>query len=296
MLDGQWKYIVRRTRNAETRHLFRIFEDPSEEVDLITEFPYEANRLAQILANHPNATSEPPTIAAVVNGASFTPVIAPQSWVTIVGERLAGETRSWGPDDFDDVLLPTALEGVSVTIDTEPAFVYFVSPTQINVLSPASSASGPVVVEVTTWYGTSQAFVAEKQLVAPALFLFDPEERRYAAAVHPDGILAAKTGLWPTLETRPVRPGEPILLYGSGVGPTSPAVNESEIVSAPSPLANETTIRFGETVAQVEFAGVVSNGLCQFNVVVPNLPPGDVAITATVLGVTSAPAFLTIAD
>ena len=51
--------------------------------------------------------------------------------------------------DFVVNRLPTQLGGVSVSIDGKPAYVYYISPTQINVLAPDYLAEA-VSVEVDT--------------------------------------------------------------------------------------------------------------------------------------------------
>ena len=80
--------------------------------------------------------------------------------------------------------LPTVLDGVSVRINGKPAYIYYISPTQLNVLTPDHLPSGPVEVQVTTAGGTSSSFTATSGGVAPAFFLFRP---KYPAAVHPSG-------------------------------------------------------------------------------------------------------------
>ena len=45
--------------------------------------------------------------------------------------------------------LPTLLQGVSVTVNGLPAYVDYVSPTQINALVPDDDTLGPVPVQVT---------------------------------------------------------------------------------------------------------------------------------------------------
>jgi len=40
--------------------------------------------------------------------------------------------------------LPVQLDGVSVTIDGKAAYVYYVSPNQIDVIAPADSTTGTV--------------------------------------------------------------------------------------------------------------------------------------------------------
>jgi uncharacterized protein (TIGR03437 family) len=84
----------------------------------------------------------------------------------------------------------------------------------------------------------------------------------------------------------PAKPGETILLYGTGFGPTNPPLPTAQLVTTPEPLpANAVAITIGGVAATASFAGLVSPGLYQFNVSVPNLPNGDAAVLATIGGV-----------
>ncbi|MGH9664795.1 MAG: hypothetical protein ACRD9L_10260, partial [Bryobacteraceae bacterium] len=94
--------------------------------------------------------NQPPVIAGVGNGASFAPAIAQASWIAITGSNLSGPSiRTWRPDEIVNGALPTVLDGVSVKVNGRPAPVYYISPTQINALSPDDDSVGIVPVEVT---------------------------------------------------------------------------------------------------------------------------------------------------
>ena len=216
-----------------------------------------------------------PSITGVVNGASFAGSVASASWITISGLNLAPTTRVWDGADFNGSNLPTALDGVSVTVNGRPAYVFFISPNQLNVLSPDDSFLGFVEVVVTTAHGASFPYQAYKDDLDPALFAFDPEGRRYAAAVHADGTFLTKDGLFPTLNTRAAKAGDPILLFGAGFGATNPAAPTAMLVGGAAPLNLPVVVRIGGEFAEVQFAGIVGSGLYQFNVVVPDLDPGD---------------------
>ena len=62
------------------------------------------------------------------------------------GANLAASTRTLAASDVVNNQLPTILGGVSVQVDGKPAYMYFASPGQINVLAPADTGSGPVPV------------------------------------------------------------------------------------------------------------------------------------------------------
>jgi uncharacterized protein (TIGR03437 family) len=235
------------------------------------------------------APQEKPSIVTengVLNGASFKPGIASGSWVSVFGTSLSASTRIWRADEIVGGKLPTELDGVKVTINNKPAAVYYISPTQLNVQAPTDDALGSVAVQVTTAQGTSNTVTAQMQAFAPALFNFDPENRKYAASQHADFSLVAKPGLFAGVSTRGARPGEVILLYGTGFGPTQPAVPAGQVVSTPASLANTVTVRIGGAVAEVSFAGLTGAGLYQLNVKVPDtLADGDAAVVAEIGGV-----------
>jgi len=289
VLEGDWKYIENNDRGSR-RLLYRPFEDPGESADLSQTEPDVFNRLAQTLLLHPDGDAlEPPSLTSAVNGADFSSAFAAQGWVAVFGENLSATTRIWQRRDLVGGQLPTQLDGVSVSINGVPAYPYFVSPTQLNVLAPGGQSTGPVNIRVTTVAGESEILSAEQALFAPALFRFDPEDRKYAAAVHADGALAAPPALLPGTDSRPLQVGDVVLLFGTGFGPTSPELMDGASIQAPLPLVNPVTVRMGGLDAEVLFAGVVSPGLVQLNVIVPEgVPGGDVEVEVSVAGFSSA--------
>jgi len=97
-------------------------------------------------------------------------------------------------------------------------------------------------------------------------------------------VIAGPTTLYPGSST-PDKPGKTIVLYANGFGPTtvpvaSGSVNQSGTLS-PLPV-----VQIGGIAANVKFAGLVSPGEFQFNVVVPpTAPDGIQTIAATLNGV-----------
>jgi uncharacterized protein (TIGR03437 family) len=196
-----------------------------------------------------------PAISSV-NTAGGTPTIAPNTWVEIKGSNLAATTRSWQPADFVNNQLPTQLDGVSVNINGKPAYVSYISPTQVNVLTPPDALPPNAPVQI-----GAASYAAPAASASPALFTFSGTP--YAAAVHANGALIGPATLYPGATT-PARPSEVIQLYGNGFG----------TLAAPS-------VTIGGLPAAVSFAGLVSPGLYQINVTVPpSAPAGDLAITA----------------
>jgi len=233
----------------------------------------------------PSSVAGQPTITSAVNSASQLPMIAPNSFVTIYGSNLSSKTDNWNSSIVNGAL-PTMLDGVSVSIGGQPAYISYVSPGQINVLTP-QIASGSVTVTVGS--ATSAAFTVTASQYAPALFAWPGNQ---AVATHLDGTYAVKAGTFPGLTTTPAKPGETITLWGTGFGPTTPATPLGMVVPATATYNTTTlpsaTLNNGEM--SVLGAALTSNaaGLYQINVQVPSpLADGDYPVQVSIGGMTS---------
>jgi uncharacterized protein (TIGR03437 family) len=229
------------------------------------------------------ASTTGPVIAEVANAEGESPTIAPNTWLEIKGANLApaGDIRTWQTSDFIGAQMPTQLDKVSATVNGKNAYVYYISPTQINVLTPPDPITGPVQVVVTNGGTASAAFTAQAQSISPSLFVFNGGP--YVAAEHAGGSFIGPTTLYPG-STTPAKPGETVMLYANGFGPTSvPVVSGSSTQGGT--LSTLPVITIGGKPATVTFAGLVFPGEFQFNVVVPaSLANGDQPITATYNG------------
>jgi uncharacterized protein (TIGR03118 family) len=218
---------------------------------------------------------------AVTNAAQATGGITANSYVTIKGTNLAATKRSWVAADFGTTgkALPTSLDGVSVTVNGEPAYISYISPVQINLLTPTDlPASGQVTVVVTNNSLTSSTVNVSPQVVAPAFFLLDTAG--HIAATHANFSVIGTTG-----GNTPAAPGEVIVLFGNGFGATTPAAVNGQIQSGAAPLTAAPTVTFGTANADVVFAGLTATGLYQLNVTVPSgLADGDVPVVAKIGG------------
>ncbi len=228
--------------------------------------------------------STAPSISLIATANAQSLSIAQNTWVEIKGTNLAPDTRIWQTSDFVNNQLPTQLDGVSVKVNGKPAFVYYISPNQVNVLTPVDATTGPVQVQLTNAGVASAPMSALIQTNAPEFFVINGGP--YVVATHLNGSVIGPTTLYPGATT-PAAPGELIVLYGNGFGPTTPAiVNGSVSQSGTLPVLPVVTI--GGINAPVQFAGVVSPGLFQFNVTVPaNSQAGDRALVATYNGFSS---------
>ena len=166
-----------------------------------------------------------PEIAFVANAEGESPTIAPNTWMEIKGVNLApaGDSRIWQDSDFVGNTMPTQLDKVSATVNGKNAYVYYISPTQINILTPPDTISGAVQVVVTNNGAATAAFTAQAQPISPSFFVFSGGP--YVAAEHVDGSLIGPATLYPGAST-PAKPGETVVIYANGFGATSVPDNQ----------------------------------------------------------------------
>jgi uncharacterized protein (TIGR03437 family) len=142
---------------------------------------------------------------------------------------------------------------------------------------------------ITTANGSSDPVTVRAAAFKPSFYApFSQNNRFYVTAVALDGTLVGRASADSRVR-RAARPGEIIQVFGTGFGPTSPAVPTDQIVSGAPSVTTPVRIRFGETVATVAGTGnLVFAGLYQFNVTVPStLADGDHPLIAEIGGVTS---------
>jgi len=93
-------------------------------------------------------------------------------------------------------------------------------------------------------------------------------DRKYILATHADNTLVAGVGLAPGVSSRPAQPGEEVVLWGTGFGPTS-----GEVLR----------VTVGGTDARVTSTEETVAGLYKVNVVIPSdLAAGDHAVQAAI--------------
>ncbi len=235
----------------------------------------------------PAAGSSAPTITSVENGASFKPGFQQGSWVTVKGSNFGSSTRTWRADEIVNGQLPTQLDNVSVNINGKAAYVYFISPGQINVQAPSDDSLGDVPVEVTVNGVKSDPFTGRLQTYSPAFF---PWPGNYVVATDANFNWKIKDGTFPGTSTTPAKPGEIIILWGTGFGPTTPAIPAGTVVDKTSNVVDTPTVRIGDLTAEYLGGALTPGavGLYQIVIRIPeNAPDGDAAITAQIGGVAS---------
>ncbi len=233
------------------------------------------------------AAAAGPVITAVLNGASLQPGLTPNSWTTIKGSALASITDTWDKAVVNGKL-PTALDGVSVSIGGKPAYIYYVSPTQINLVAPDIGFGSQSVI-VSNSSGASAAFTVTSAQYGPAFFLWPGNQ---TVATRQDFSWAVKNGTFAGTASAAAKPGEVIILWGAGFGPTSPVapvgveLPADQTYSASLPPA----ITINNLAATVYGAALAPGNAALYQVAIQvpdSLPDGDWPIQASVGGVQS---------
>jgi uncharacterized protein (TIGR03437 family) len=261
-----------------------------------------AAKTYSLTINPPQTTL--PLIAGISTSAGGELPIAPNTWVTIYGSNftVAGFTDNWtnAIKNSSTGSLPTVLDGVSVMVGTNAAYVNYISATQINVLMP-NIGLGPLQVTVTTTAGISAPYTVTAQQDIPGFFawpnssgLSPGDSTQQPVATHLDYSDAVANGTFAGTVTVAAKPGETIILWGSGFGPTTPANPFG--VAIPSTQAyntssNVTVMLNGAPIAVYQNVATLSAGsagLYQVGVTIPaSLANGSYPITTSVNGVTS---------
>jgi len=235
-----------------------------------------------------SGTPPAPSIATVVTtqggNLSQNTNIAQNTWIEIHGSNLAQLTEDWSKQDFSKGL-PMSLGGVSATVNNQPAAISYVSPTQVNILTPIDNSVGPVPVQLTTLNGTAPIATAMEVSVSPSFLVLDGAG--HVAARHADFSPAGPASLSaPGFTFTPAKPGEIVLLYAVGLGQTSPPINDQSQGSGSLPALP--AVMIGGVPATVQAAGISGPGLYQFNVVVPSgAPDGELMLSGVYNGIST---------
>jgi uncharacterized protein (TIGR03437 family) len=224
-----------------------------------------------------SGTSATPSIAGVLNGASFKSTFAPGSILSVFGTQLSVSTQS-----ASSVPLPISILGVEALINGIAAPLYYVSPTQLNIQIPYQTTPGTTAVLSINNNGQVSTGSFQVATVAPAIF------------TTPAGAI---------LPTATASPGQEISFYITGTGAVSPAIATGAAPATSTPLGElptpvqSTFVTIGGIRATIDFLGIPYGlvGVTQVNVQVPNgLAGGPQPVVVNVGGVASPAATVTI--
>ena len=226
--------------------------------------------------------------------------ISPNAIISVFGHEFAG-TQTLNPviDAAGGIAVNLAATCLEIGGKRAPLFV--VTPGQINAQVPHDLAPGEAALAAICGCGTaneqrSAAASATVAAVSPAFFnlVNNADGRNPLVALHGGGpALIGAPGLLPGAEFTPAAPGEVVTLYGTGFGPTEPAIAAGRIPGAAANLTNVVAFAVGGIAVPAQDvlytgASPCCAGLYQFTVRLPaDVPDGDATVTATVQGVST---------
>ena len=220
-------------------------------------------------ANYAAATT-PPAVASVLNAANGTTAVAPGGFISVYGSQLSATNIA-----TSQIPLPTAMGESCLVVNGTPIPLLFVSSGQVNAQLPLNMA-GNVSANVHTPAGVSNNFNFTVASAAPAVFLSGtagPETGLATIFRYDNGQLVTPTN--------PLHPGDTVIIYLTGMGPTSPQVAAGQ--QTPPTLLTSVTqtaaLTLGTSNLKVSYAGLAPgyvSGLYQINATLPNVvTPGD---------------------
>lgn len=204
----------------------------------------------------------------IVNAGSFAPVtnpIAPNELIVLFGSGLAAT-----PAQSTLLPLPQTLGGVQVTVNGQPAPLFYVTSTQIACLVPSAiqpnSGIYYATIQVNNNGMLSNAVTVYTSNTAPGVF------SQGSSGVGPAAAQLADYSL--ITATNPAIPGGDAIIYLSGLGSVSPSVADGAAAPSTPPLSSTTatpSVDFGGQ-ASVLFSGLTPTlaGLYQIDVGVPS--------------------------
>jgi len=221
--------------------------------------------------------SAPPatTTAGIVNAASSLPAIASGALISIYGNNLATSVAQAAKTP-----LPTSLGGSSVTINDVKVPLLFASPGQINAQVPYEVKTGTAKLVVQVGGASSAAVDLAVAAAGPGVFMTQTSTHVLALNLADGTLNAAQT---------PARPGQYVTAYLTGQGTVNPAAPTGDV--APSdPFSfpvGAVQVKIGGKPATLQFAGLAPGfiGLMQMNILIPDVPAGELPLEVSVGGI-----------
>lgn len=216
-----------------------------------------------------------PTVVKVTNGASFlSGPISPGEMVTIFGQGLGPDIGvPVTPTLIVNSRLPFTLGGVQVLVGGFPAPLLYASSSQISAVVPyeITSSGQNLILQVKYLGQGSNAFALTQAAAAPGILTANLSGTGPGAILNANGT----ANFW----GNPANQGDPVVLYVTGEGQTTPPGVSGSITPATPPFPQSLqapTVTIGGLPAAVllyaEAPGMVS-GVMQINVQIPAAAP-----------------------
>ena len=227
--------------------------------------------------------SAQPVVSGITNAADYTGRISPGSIATLFGSNFTAAPAAGATT----IPLPPSINGVTVAINGTPCPLFYVGAAQINFQVPYEIPSGSATITVAADSGSTSAIPFAISAAAPGIFQYGTN--RAVAVNYPSPLNS---------DTAPVSVGQELIVYFTGIGPTTnpPGDGATNSTTTLSPATSTFSASVGGVDAPVMFLGLAPGfvGLAQANIMVPFLYSGDYPLTITVNNAVSASSLVTV--
>jgi uncharacterized protein (TIGR03437 family) len=216
--------------------------------------------------------------ANIANVASYAYNATPPGSIFVVfGQKFSA--RSEGATNLP---LSNRIQDTSVTVNGEPAPLFYVSPDQIDAQMPWD-IQGNTVASLIVTNGTSTSNAAAVYVPASGTPGISSTNNR-APVVNADGSVNSPS--------HPAKVGDEVVVYFTGGGPvqaSGPLMPGHGAPAGESPVTGNNSVTVGGVTAKVVYMGLTAEsvGLYQANFIVPSIPRGVHPVVITIAGYTS---------
>jgi adhesin/invasin len=225
----------------------------------------------------------------VVNAASYATGATPPGSVF----ALFGLGLSATQGQPTTIPLPGTFQNTTVTVNGEPAPLFYVSPIQINAQMPEDIKPGLATVIVKNGSSTSNAVAVEIPSAATPGLIYYGDNRAVVVDASKNNVVNTTSA--------PAQVGDFLVAYFTGGGPVNasgPVVTGAGSPAGLSPVAATTRITVAGVDAVTQYVGLTpgSIGLYQANFQLPRVAAGDRQLVITIGGKASNSALIAVGN
>lgn len=229
--------------------------------------------------------------------------VAQGGWVAAFGDQLSLAAPDTNPAPYS-----STRADVTAYVNEQPAPVYYNSYGQVNFLIPFNTAPGQALIRFVRSGQSSNTVSVNVTAVAARLLRLDQSYPQFAGKginyaitydITDNNSISAASLVIPNMTVRPAHRTDTLMMWGFGLGVTSPAVADGTPAPAAEPYARvpastNPVVRFGDINAFGPYVDAVPSfvallpgyvGVYQINVQIPAAAPtGDNVNAALILG------------